>query len=86
MSPREQRVETHPRVQTKAAHRVIDYGRSIADARGTAFSFGNAHFDGTLGSVTLDEPVVGMATTANDYGFWMAGSSGLIFGNSAPVI
>jgi hypothetical protein len=46
---------------------------------GGIFSFGNALFFGSTGSLTLNRPVVGMAPTASKGGYWMVASDGGIF-------
>jgi hypothetical protein len=46
---------------------------------GGIFSFGNALFHGSAGNITLNKPVVGMASTPNDAGYWLVASDGGIF-------
>ncbi len=46
---------------------------------GGIFSFGNAGFFGSAGSLPLVKPVVGMAPTASKDGYWLVASDGGIF-------
>ncbi len=45
---------------------------------GGTFSF-NAPFFGSMGNVTLDKPIVGMAATPDGGGYWFVASDGGIF-------
>ena len=46
---------------------------------GGIFSFGNAKFYGSMGGIPLNQPVVGMARTADSRGYWLVASDGGIF-------
>ncbi len=46
---------------------------------GGVFSFGDAAFLGSTGSMHLNKPVVGMAVTPSGNGYWMVASDGGIF-------
>jgi len=46
---------------------------------GGIFTFGNAVFFGSAGSIPLNKPVVGMAPTASKRGYWLVASDGGIF-------
>jgi len=46
---------------------------------GGIFSFGDAHFYGSTGSLVLNRPVVGMAPTPDGKGYWLIASDGGIF-------
>jgi hypothetical protein len=46
---------------------------------GGIFSFGNAGFYGSTGSIALNKPVVGMAPTPSKAGYWLVASDGGIF-------
>ncbi len=46
---------------------------------GGIFSFGDATFYGSTGSITLNKPVVGMAATPDGGGYWEVASDGGIF-------
>jgi hypothetical protein len=46
---------------------------------GGIFSYGNAGFYGSTGSLVLNQPMVGMATTAGCKGYWLVASDGGIF-------
>ena len=46
---------------------------------GGIFSFGNARFHGSTGSLHLNKPIVGMAATPDGGGYWLVASDGGIF-------
>ena len=46
---------------------------------GGIFSYGDAAFFGSTGSVHLNQPIVGMASTPDGAGYWMVASDGGIF-------
>ena len=46
---------------------------------GGIFAFGDAAFYGSTGSLTLNEPIVGMASTPGGGGYWMVAADGGIF-------
>ena len=46
---------------------------------GGVFSFGDANFYGSTGSLRLNKPIVGIAPTPNGRGYWMVASDGGIF-------
>ncbi len=43
------------------------------------FNFGGASFFGSLGSLHLNAPIVGMATTPLSRGYWLVGADGGVF-------
>jgi hypothetical protein len=46
---------------------------------GGIFAFGGAPFLGSTGSLALNRPVVGMASTPDGHGYWLVASDGGIF-------
>ena len=60
-------------------------GYHLIAANGSVYSFGNAPFYGSMGGQTLNQPIVGTATTPGDGGYWLVASDGGIFsfGNAA---
>ena len=46
---------------------------------GGIFSYGDATFYGSTGSIVLNKPVVGMAVTTDGNGYWLVASDGGIF-------
>ena len=46
---------------------------------GGIFSFGGAGFYGSTGDIRLNQPIVGMAATADGLGYWLVASDGGIF-------
>jgi len=60
-----------------AAKTVPAYWLVASD--GGIFSFGGAQFYGSTGNITLNKPIVGMASTHNGLGYWLVASDGGIF-------
>ncbi|HEU5001862.1 MAG TPA: SpoIID/LytB domain-containing protein [Actinomycetota bacterium] len=58
---------------------VYPAGYWVVGADGGIFSFGNAGFFGSTGSIKLTQPVVGMAGTPDKGGYWLVASDGGIF-------
>jgi hypothetical protein len=54
-------------------------GYWLVASDGGIFSFGDAQFYGSTGSITLNKPVVGMAATSDGKGYWLVASDGGIF-------
>ena len=46
---------------------------------GGIFTFGDAPFYGSTGSLTLNSPIVGMTPTADGKGYWFTASDGGVF-------
>ena len=46
---------------------------------GGVFSYGDAHFYGSMGGKHINAPIVGMAATPDAHGYWLVGSDGGIF-------
>ncbi len=46
---------------------------------GGVFAFGQVGYQGSMGGVHLDKPVIGMAPTASSKGYWLVASDGGIF-------
>ncbi len=65
------------RATAHATTQVSAYWLVAAD--GGIFSFGGAGFYGSTGGMRLNEPVVGMAGTADSLGYWLVASDGGIF-------
>ena len=53
-------------------------------ADGGVFSFGDAHFHGSTGSMKLSKPVRSMTAAANGSGYWMVADDGGIFAFNVP--
>jgi hypothetical protein len=51
---------------------------------GGIFAFGDAGFQGSTGNLTLNEPIVGMATDPATGGYWLVAREGGIFAFDAP--
>jgi SpoIID/LytB domain protein len=48
-------------------------------SNGGVFSFGGATFEGSAGSLVLNQPIVGMAATPDGGGYWLVASDGGVF-------
>ena len=60
------------------------HGYWFVAADGGIFTFGDAKFHGSTGSMRLNSPVRSMTATANGAGYWMVASDGGIFAFHAP--
>jgi hypothetical protein len=54
-------------------------GYWLVASDGGIFSFGDAHFYGSMGGTRLNQPVVGIAPTPTGDGYWLAARDGGIF-------
>jgi hypothetical protein len=54
-------------------------GYWLVASDGGIFSFGDATFHGSTGSIALNQPIVGMAPTPVGNGYWLVASDGGIF-------
>ena len=54
-------------------------GYWLVASDGGIFSYGDAHFFGSTGGLTLDAPIVGMATAPGGGGYWLVASDGGVF-------
>jgi hypothetical protein len=54
-------------------------GYWLVAADGGVFSFGDAHFYGSTGNITLNRPIVGMAVAPNGDGYWFTAADGGVF-------
>jgi hypothetical protein len=54
-------------------------GYRFVASDGGVFDFGDASFWGSTGGITLNKPVVGMASTPSTSGYWLVASDGGIF-------
>ncbi len=52
---------------------------ALEAADGGIFTFGDAAFYGSTGGLTLNKPIVGMATTPDGKGYWLVASDGGLF-------
>jgi hypothetical protein len=55
------------------------HGYWLVASDGGIFSFGDAAFHGSTGSIHLNKPIVGMAATPTGHGYWLVASDGGIF-------
>jgi hypothetical protein len=54
-------------------------GYHLVASDGGIFSYGDAGFYGSAGAITLNKPIVGMASTPDGKGYWLVASDGGIF-------
>ena len=54
-------------------------GYWLVASDGGVFSYGDAHFWGSAGSLRLNQPVVGMAATPSGQGYWLVAADGGVF-------
>jgi hypothetical protein len=65
----------HPvSVGASTAPQVTQAGYWIAAADGGVFAYGDAAYDGSMGGVHLNAPVVGMAAGPDGGGYWLVGA------------
>ena len=58
---------------------ISSHGYHLVASDGGIFSFGDAGFYGSTGSLRLNRPIVGMAKTHDAKGYWLVASDGGIF-------
>ena len=58
-------------------------GYWLVASDGGVFTFGDAHFIGSLGSMVLNAPVIGMAAGPHG-GYWLVASDGGVFAFGVP--
>ena len=61
---------------TTIVHR---FGYWLFGSDGGVFTFGDAGFFGSAGSLRLSKPIVGMAATPDGKGYWLVASDGGVF-------
>src|SRR5438309_719507 len=61
-------------------------GYWLVASDGGIFSFGDAKFYGSTGSIKLNKPITGMASTPGGAGYWLVASDGGIFSFGDPKI
>jgi hypothetical protein len=66
-------------VHTDSALVTPGTGYQEVASDGGIFSFGDAQFHGSTGATHLNQPIVGMASTADGNGYWLVASDGGIF-------
>jgi len=64
---------------TSSATTSSPAGYWLAAADGGVFTFGDAHFYGSMGGTKLNAPIVGMASTPDGNGYWLAAADGGVF-------
>jgi hypothetical protein len=58
---------------------TADRGYWLTAADGGVFAYGGAPFEGSMGAVHLQKPIVGMASTPDGGGYWLVASDGGVF-------
>ncbi len=54
-------------------------GYRMVASDGGIFNYGGASFNGSTGSIVLNQPIVGMAATPDGAGYWLVASDGGVF-------
>jgi hypothetical protein len=69
-----------------AVHAPTPTAYWLLGSNGAVYTFGSAHFYGSLGGRRISAPVVAMATTLDSRGYWLAGAVGAVyaFGDARP--
>ena len=65
--------------QSSVSPSQLPDGYWMVAADGGVFAFGGAQFYGSTGNMTLNKPIVGMASTPDGGGYWLVASDGGIF-------
>ncbi len=70
-----------PSADTVVAFRgsSVPVGYRLVASDGGVFAFGDASYDGSMGGIHLNAPIVGMATTPSGHGYWLVASDGGVF-------
>ncbi|MGO8873801.1 MAG: C40 family peptidase [Acidimicrobiales bacterium] len=55
------------------------HGYWMVAGDGGVFTYGDAHFYGSTGSLVLNKPIVGIAPTPDQHGYWMVATDGGVF-------
>ncbi len=78
---------TNASADTPVAHTATVSAYWLVASDGGIFSFGGAPFYGSTGNIHLNQPIVGMAGSANSGGYWLVASDGGIFAfGNAPFL
>jgi hypothetical protein len=62
------------------------HGYWLVGSDGGIFTFGQAKFYGSTGSLTLQRPVVGITPSSSEDGYWLVASDGGIFAFNVPFV
>jgi hypothetical protein len=54
-------------------------GYWLVAADGGIFTFGDSMYEGSTGSMVLNQPIVGMAPSATSAGYWLVAADGGVF-------
>jgi len=66
-------------VHDRTEPRPFSDGYRMVASDGGVFAFGDAPFFGSTGSLKLNRPIVGMASTPRNNGYWLTASDGGVF-------
>ncbi len=67
-----------------AAATPTGLGYYLVGSDGGVFTFGDAHFVGSMGGHHLNQPVIGLVPDSDGDGYWLVGSDGGVFAFNAP--
>ena len=68
-----------PMAVDSAPFSIVNEGYWLVGSDGGVFTFGQANFYGSTGSLKLQRPVVGIVSTADHGGYWLDASDGGVF-------
>src|SRR5205807_3046995 len=72
---------------TRVAVQSNGNGYWLVAADGGVFTFGSAHYYGSLGGQHLNSPITGIVPTADAHGYWLVAKDGGVFNfGNAPFI
>ena len=61
------------------ASKSSNYSYDLVGSDGGIFNYGGSTYEGSTGSITLNKPIVGMASTPDGKGYWLVAADGGIF-------
>jgi hypothetical protein len=70
---------SHTRRAVAVARTPTGLGGWVVAADGGVFTFGDAHYYGSMGGRHLNQPIVGIAATPTGHGYWLVARDGGIF-------
>ncbi len=55
------------------------HASAVVNSGGALYTYGDAAYNGSVGGLALNRPIVGMASTPDGGGYWLVASDGGIF-------
>ena len=86
-SPRPATLRARLASATTVAVQSNGSGYWLVAADGGVFTFGSAHYYGSLGGQHLNSPITGIIATADGHGYWLVAKDGGVFNfGNAPFV